>query len=382
MKRKIIAGLCGGAMAAVSCFAFAGCGGREHKHVYKDYYELADCTDMGYTLHCCTECDYMYADDFVMPYGHAHEHCVNFAVPVAAAKAAAYSRGSFAGKAENISVENLPMCSLISDPLCEISASQKTMLEQYGLKLLDDMFAQKDPSDKVITFAFEQIQCPFCGDYKEKVYSLSVPLLATVPIPHFDMGSAELQFSMDLKPDVGSGAFDGAETRTVSVASHDSAPSAASVPTQYQLSADGELTYDTKVDAADLIKNDNEQPLQLIMADSIEEIDANAFISCTELKRAELPSALKKIGANAFGASKLDYVIIPSGLKNIGDNAFGDCKNMKYLFYCGTQEDFNGITFENANDAVKSVPRYYYSEETPTADGNFWRFVDGKPEIW
>ncbi len=392
MNRKIIAGLCSGAMAAVSFFAFAGCGGNEqkHKHVYKDYYELADCTDMGYTLHCCTKCDYMYADDFVMPYEHAYEHCVNFALPVTESKATVYADGGVSDSPKYITVDDLPTSVLISNPVCEVSQAQQDLIKQYCSELLNDRLEQEAPSsDKVITFTFEQLECPFCGDYKEKVHSISVPILSTVPTPQVDMGNATLNFSMDLEPDVGSGAFDGAEhghrrgveSRTVSVGS-ESAGSSASVPATYRLSPAGELSHETVADADDLVKDENSQPLQLTMADCIEEIGANAFVSCSELKRAELPSALKKIGANAFSASKLEYAIIPSGLNYIGTNAFGDCKNMKYLFYCGTQAEWDEITFEKADDAVKSVPRYYYSESAPASDGNFWHFADGKPEVW
>ncbi len=391
MKKRIIAGFCAGAMSVAGCLSFAGCE-EEHKHTFEDSYELATCTDMGFTLHSCTECDYMYADEFVMPYGHAYEYCLNFAVPAGDTQPAAYSvERTTVARAANINVGGMSLSVLGEGPMCEVTQAQRGLVEDYISKQLNSRYEQSVPSDSAKTIVFEFSRCPFCDEHGESAYTLSVPILSTVPIPQFDVGNAILETTLELAPvGGGSGAFDGdshdhgVEPRTLPPAKEEHNPATvAAVPTKYALSDNGELTYGTKAAATDLCKGgENTQPVQLTMADTVVEIEANAFGDCSELKRVELSSSLTKIGANAFGAAKLDFLVMPVGLKTIGANAFGDCKNMKYLFYYGVQADFDGIAFEDANDAIKFVPRYFYSEEKPNTDGNFWHFVDGEPTVW
>ncbi len=385
MKKRIIALLCGGATAAMSCTCFAGCDGG-HKHNYKDSYVLATCTDAGYTLHSCTDCDYEYADEFVKPYNHAYEHCVSLAVPVEDAQSLA-DQSSRAASSAPIKVDGLPESIPIGSPLCEISASQTEIMNRCFSNILNKHYEQVDPSKEYSSIVFSRSECPFCGDRNEKAFSITVPILATVPIPNLDISGAEINATFDISTENGgSGAFDGDihdhgfEPRTVSAAASDPALFA-SVPTNY-IYSNGSLTVGTKATAANLQKGGDGQPLQMTMASTIEEIEKDAFVSCTELRRVELPAALKKIGANAFGASKLDYLIMPLGLKSVGTNAFGDCANMKYLFHSGTEADWNGIAFENADDPIKSVPRYYYSEQKPTSSGNYWHYVDNEPTVW
>ncbi len=121
----------------------------------------------------------------------------------------------------------------------------------------------------------------------------------------------------------------------------------------------------------------------MCISDLIEEIKPDTFISCTKLRRVELPETVKKVGANAFGASKLEFMIVPASLKYIGKNAFGDCKNLYFLLYAGTQSEWNKITFEDENDPIKSARIYYYSPERPVDDGNrYWYMINGKSYFW
>ncbi len=51
---------------------------------------------------------------------------------------------------------------------------------------------------------------------------------------------------------------------------------------------------------------------------SLETIGENAFISCPNLVKLELPSKLKTIGDNAFSGSGLESLTIPDSVENIG----------------------------------------------------------------
>lgn len=388
MKKKFIALSLGAALSCLSFFAFAGCG---HKHTYESFYQPATCTNRGYTLHSCTDCGYKYADGFVEPYEHAYENCYSFAVPVEEAQAV------FARSDDLISLDGLPVCRPIGQPVCEVVKGQP-MWEQIMNDWLTKEYEQsQSQSDSIETIIFQRSECPFCGDGEIKAHTISVPILTPVPVPSIDIDGATVENTLVLTPS-------GSDSPTFKGAAHEhgfdfwaqlpngvssqkvNSATVASVPTDYLFNQEsGELTVDVRADGNEVKMEANAQPAQIrqmTMADSIEEIEANAFESLTDLRRVELPSKLKKIGARAFGAAKLDFLIIPNSLKEIGANAFGDCNSMKCVFYFGTQAKWDEITFGSANDPVKSVPRYYYSEQKPTTAGNFWHFVNSEPMLW
>ncbi len=69
--------------------------------------------------------------------------------------------------------------------------------------------------------------------------------------------------------------------------------------------------------------------------EGLEMIDNYAFSDCFYLKKAILPTTLKRIGdktfSNCYGLEKLD---LPSGLTDMHINALRDCANLKYIA-CG-----------------------------------------------
>lgn len=387
MKHKFTAVLCAGMMSTASCLIFVGCAEKSEtcEHVYEDSYELATCTEMGYTLHSCSKCDYKYADEFVMPYDHAYEHCVRFAMPVEAAPAEVSARAKNANGASDalIEVEGLPTSTPIGDPFCEIDKDTRAVLDEYMSKYLNEHVGGSSQSAE--TIAFDRAECAFCGSGGERAYRLSVPRSSGsgASDPTFAFGNAGVTFQMDLVDGGGSGAF-GDEHHGPTWAyvrdnmSHEN-KSTVWVNTEYRMN-DGVLGYDKVANTPDKILR-GANPVQLCISDMIEEIAPNAFISCTNLQRVEIPHGIKKIGANAFGASKLGYTVLPTSLKYIGKNAFGDCNNMQMLFYAGTEAEWNQITFEDENDPIKSVSRYYYSME-PKYEGKYWYMINGKQYIW
>jgi hypothetical protein len=54
------------------------------------------------------------------------------------------------------------------------------------------------------------------------------------------------------------------------------------------------------------------------------------------------------------------------------------------IYYGGTQEAWNNINKdeENSNKELKDMTIYFYSEDTPSTDGNYWHYVDGVITIW
>ena len=53
------------------------------------------------------------------------------------------------------------------------------------------------------------------------------------------------------------------------------------------------------------------------------------------------------------------------------------------VFYKGTKKDFEYIAIDvYGNEAFESATKYFYSEEAPTEEGNYWHYVDGVETIW
>lgn len=81
--------------------------------------------------------------------------------------------------------------------------------------------------------------------------------------------------------------------------------------------------------------------------------------------------------------SSLTNVTIGTGVKSIGDYAFSYCSGLTSVYYKGTAEDWNKISVDVLG-YLTSATRYYYSENEPTEDGNYWHYgVDGvTPVKW
>ena len=88
--------------------------------------------------------------------------------------------------------------------------------------------------------------------------------------------------------------------------------------------------------------------------------------------------SVKHIGDLAFMGYSQD-IILPIEIESVYTSSF--TSNAK-VFYEGTEEDWNNIIVHTGiNDAIYSQI-IYYSETTPTGDGNYWHYVDGVPTIW
>jgi len=64
----------------------------------------------------------------------------------------------------------------------------------------------------------------------------------------------------------------------------------------------------------------------LILPDTVEYIDANAFFGCEELTRVRWSAGLRKINTAAFDCTGLETLVLPEGVTFLGGNAFGHAK--------------------------------------------------------
>ena len=64
----------------------------------------------------------------------------------------------------------------------------------------------------------------------------------------------------------------------------------------------------------------------LILPDTVEYIDVNAFSGCEKLTRVRWSAGLRKINSGAFDCTGLETLVLPEGVTFLGGNAFGHAK--------------------------------------------------------
>ncbi len=65
---------------------------------------------------------------------------------------------------------------------------------------------------------------------------------------------------------------------------------------------------------------------EVIISDTVESIDIDAFLQCVDLERITIPGNVKNIGSGAFGnCIALSELVIATGVEKIGDTAFYRC---------------------------------------------------------
>ncbi len=121
----------------------------------------------------------------------------------------------------------------------------------------------------------------------------------------------------------------------------------------------------------------------VIIPDSVQEIGGSAFSSCDNLMSVTIPDSVQTIGSYAFAScTNLTSVVIGDSVQEIGIGAFYICGNLTSVYYNGTESEWNAISMESSNSYLTDVTRYYYSENEPVGEGNYWRYVDGVPTVW
>ena len=119
----------------------------------------------------------------------------------------------------------------------------------------------------------------------------------------------------------------------------------------------------------------------VIIGSSLNSIGETAFAGCVSLSELIIPDGVTDIGNMAFsGCISLTSVVIPNSITSIGDLAFDYCDNLTFVYYKGTERDWdNNIGYIYGIDKDNC---YYYSEFQPVNDGNYWHYVEGIPTSW
>jgi hypothetical protein len=146
--------------------------------------------------------------------------------------------------------------------------------------------------------------------------------------------------------------------------------------------------------------------VSVTIPDSVTTIGREAFRGCDSLVSVDIPDSVTSIGSYAFaysnrltsvvigdsvtsinqgsfrGCDSLTRVVIENSVTFISVYVFYDCSSLTEVYYNGSAAEWNSISIDGSNDYLKNATRYYYSENQPTEEGNFWHWVDGKVAIW
>lgn len=129
---------------------------------------------------------------------------------------------------------------------------------------------------------------------------------------------------------------------------------------------------------------------EIILPDSLTEINTGLFYGYRELERVKLPENLKVIGESVFAHSTIKEIILPDSLEKIGAFAFYECHNLQEVAIPGKVTSIGNVAFsgsglkkisfygnaDNCNIGTSVfplvIPVYVYSPESISASSP-WR---------
>ncbi len=111
------------------------------------------------------------------------------------------------------------------------------------------------------------------------------------------------------------------------------------------------------------------------LPDTVTDIPDSAFSDCKKLTSITIGNGVTSIGREAFSfCYDLTSVTIGQNVTSIGNNAFFGCNSLKKVYYNGTASEWDEIIISSSNSKLTSATRYYYSENQPTENGNYWHY--------
>lgn len=93
---------------------------------------------------------------------------------------------------------------------------------------------------------------------------------------------------------------------------------------------------------------------ELVMGNKVSKLEPYVFVD-SELEKVVLSTALKAIPEGTFaGAENLKEVVIPKTVTTIDTEAFAGCDNLEYIYFGGTEVQWNKIKVAAGNEALEN----------------------------
>ena len=95
------------------------------------------------------------------------------------------------------------------------------------------------------------------------------------------------------------------------------------------------------------------------------------------------PVTAIRSGLFSNGGIYLGGIVIPTSITRFESEAF-KFTTFRSIYYMGTEEQWNAISGLSLSgvESVYGLTVYYYSENAPTAEGNYWHYAEGVPTVW
>ena len=102
----------------------------------------------------------------------------------------------------------------------------------------------------------------------------------------------------------------------------------------------------------------------ILIPDGLTSIGSYAFYGCVSLTSFEIPDSMTGISSCVFyGCTSLTSILIPDSVTTIGYSAFEICTSLTYVYYTGSEENWDAISISSGNTYLTSAKiRYNYTE--------------------
>ena len=102
----------------------------------------------------------------------------------------------------------------------------------------------------------------------------------------------------------------------------------------------------------------------ITIPDSVTSIGDFAFNGCSEFTSIIIPDGVTNIGEGVFGYCwNLTDITIPNSVTSIGDYAFEECESLIDVWYSGSEEDKENISFADGNDYLLNATWHYDKDD-------------------